>query len=243
MIHKKYKIGIYRILTKHNNKIYIGSSKNIHMRWHKHRYELRKNIHSNKHMLNVYNKYGEEDFEFSIIEEVENISLSTEREQHYIDLYKCYDKNVGYNKRKKAETNLGVVCSEVTREKHRINSLGKKHSEETKKIISEKNKGKIFSEETRKKMSLAKKGKSNHWKGKKRSESQRKFLSELAKQRTGVKNSNSKLTEEQVEEIKNMHKQKIKINDIAKQFSVSRSSIKRIIYNITYKRKSIEENK
>jgi len=50
---------IYAIKNSDNNKIYIGSSKSFYKRLNKHINNLRKNIHSNNHLQNAFNKYGE----------------------------------------------------------------------------------------------------------------------------------------------------------------------------------------
>lgn len=222
--------GVYKITNKVNNKSYIGSSINIKMRWQKHIYDLKKDLHPNKHLLESYKKYGEHNFEFSILEIVEDTDQLIDREQYYLDFYKSYEN--GYNIRKFAENNFGYKHSKKTIEKCRIASTGKQHTEETKKRISLSNIGKIVSEETKKKMSLAKKGKSSHWKGKKRSEKQKKIISDMAKKRIGELNPNSKIKNADIEKIKFMfYQEKIKINTIAESFEVSRSTIKRILHD------------
>lgn len=88
------KSGIYQITNKINGKKYIGSSKDIYKRWYQHKYELNKNKHGNKHLQNAWNKYGQDSFEFEIIEECEP-EKRLYLEQFYIDKYKvCKD---GYN--------------------------------------------------------------------------------------------------------------------------------------------------
>lgn len=78
------KIGIYRIKNPINNKIYIGSTKNIEARWAKHRALLRHNKHQNAHLQNAWNKYGENAFIFEVIEECKIEDLIN-REQFFID--------------------------------------------------------------------------------------------------------------------------------------------------------------
>ena len=56
--------GIYKITNKQNEKFYIGSSTNIEMRWCAHKSCLRRNVHSNQHLQNAWNKYGNEEGEF-----------------------------------------------------------------------------------------------------------------------------------------------------------------------------------
>lgn len=78
------KSGIYSISNTVNGKLYVGSTNNISVRWNKHRALLRHNKHQNTHLQSAWNKYGEESFEFSIIEECSIESL-IEREQYFID--------------------------------------------------------------------------------------------------------------------------------------------------------------
>lgn len=60
--------GIYCIENKINNKTYIGSSKNLYQRLLKHFALLRHNKHENAHLQSAWNKYGEESFEWFILE-------------------------------------------------------------------------------------------------------------------------------------------------------------------------------
>jgi group I intron endonuclease len=61
--------GIYSIETYTNNKVYVGSAVNMYKRvFFNHLRELRKNIHGNKHLQNHFNKYGEDDLLFYVIE-------------------------------------------------------------------------------------------------------------------------------------------------------------------------------
>ena len=61
--------GIYTITNKVTGKLYIGESLDIYRRWHKeHIPKLRKNLHYNSGLQSDFNKYGEENFEFEILE-------------------------------------------------------------------------------------------------------------------------------------------------------------------------------
>jgi group I intron endonuclease len=62
--------GIYSIFCVSDQKRYIGFSMNIEERWYFHRRKLNKNIHENKIMQNAWNKYGKDDFEFSIVQDL-----------------------------------------------------------------------------------------------------------------------------------------------------------------------------
>lgn len=86
--------GIYKIENKVNGKIYVGSSKDIKNRWMQHKRELNKNTHHSVKLQRAWNKYGEENFEFSILEEcAEDKRLYLE--QYYIDKFKSFFE--GYN--------------------------------------------------------------------------------------------------------------------------------------------------
>lgn len=76
--------GIYQIENKINSKVYIGSSNNIKRRWQKHKALLRHNKHPNSHLQAAWNKYGEDNFIFSIIE-LCNIDSLLDREQYFIN--------------------------------------------------------------------------------------------------------------------------------------------------------------
>lgn len=62
--------GIYTITNRATGKLYIGESLDIYRRWHdEHIPQLRKNCHYNKELQNDFNKYGEENFSFEILEQ------------------------------------------------------------------------------------------------------------------------------------------------------------------------------
>lgn len=88
------KCGIYRIINKVNNKIYIGSSKNLYDRLHQHFLQLRRNKHSNNHLQYSYNKYGLDNFYYEIIEFCDLEDQFT-KEQYYITKFKPeYNKSL-----------------------------------------------------------------------------------------------------------------------------------------------------
>lgn len=86
--------GVYKICGP-NDKVYIGSSKNIEKRIEVHRWELKNNKHKNKHLQAAWNKYGELAFTIEILEQcpVENLE---KLEQFYIDYF--WNLGVLYNK-------------------------------------------------------------------------------------------------------------------------------------------------
>ena len=140
------KTGIYKIINKVNNKFYIGSATNFYNRKSKHLQLLRKNLHTNTHLQNSYNKYGEDNFKFKLIEECKKEELPV-REQYYLD-----NLNYDYNICTVVEGRWGLTHTEEV--KNKISNSVKKyhkekgHSEETKKKIAETLKGRKQSAET-----------------------------------------------------------------------------------------------
>lgn len=60
---------VYRILNRKVNKCYIGSTADYDRREYDHLYALRKKNHVNKYLQRAWDKYGEENFEFQVVEE------------------------------------------------------------------------------------------------------------------------------------------------------------------------------
>lgn len=88
--------GIYTITCIINNKYYVGYSKNIHRRFSIHKSYLKSNKHDNQFLQNAWNKYGEKNFVFEILEECEEEYLNS------LEHYWCYWLNshndeYGYN--------------------------------------------------------------------------------------------------------------------------------------------------
>lgn len=133
--------GIYKITHESTDRIYVGSAVNISQRWYTHKTELRGNRHSNQRLQNSWNKHGESEFRFSVIEECKP-ELLIEHEQYWID-----ELNPYYNIARIAGSQLGY-----------------KHTDETKQIIREKRANQIIptglkrSEESRMNISNGHKG-------------------------------------------------------------------------------------
>lgn len=183
--------GIYKIRNIVNGKVIIGSSINIPYRWSAYKCWLRKNKYENQYLQNSWNKYGEQNFEFSVIEECPENQLLI-REDFWISQYDSMNRDKGYNlqsaNRNTGYSYKGWKHTEESLEKMRISHLGKKHTMETiEKMKLDGRRGRKLSDESRMKLSLSCKG---HHRGKgipKTEEHKRKqsmIMKELYKTRT-----------------------------------------------------------
>lgn len=269
---------VYKIEVENHPDFYIGSANSFNDRKLAHLSCLRRKVHKNTYLQNLYNKYGEQSLLFSIVEECENIR---EREQYYIDTLKpkiniCKKVEGRFEVPHKEETKK--LISDKIKEKH---TSGYYNTEEIKTKISNSLKGKTQSKETIQKRNQSRKitldkqapfkplSKFNRDKKKeknaliKQQKEQRNFqiiedlksgirqdiiakkynlspsaITELKKKycpeinnkeiRKGSNNNFSKLTEEQVKEIKYFLKDKVKQQTIADKYNVKLRTIKAI---------------
>lgn len=123
--------GIYLIINLINNKIYVGSAIKFKIRWRIHTNELNRNCHGNKHLQAAWNKYGQENFKFVIIEYTSDL---IEKEQYWIDKLQVCNRKFGYNIVPNARTQLGYKHTNESKNKMSISKLNM--SEETKKKMS-----------------------------------------------------------------------------------------------------------
>jgi group I intron endonuclease len=91
------KSGIYKIINKLDGKYYVGRSRNIVKRWKTHNRDLSYNRHHNDYLQRAWNKYGHDNFEFVVVEYVENKqSLLIDAEERYIQKF-IEERNSGNN--------------------------------------------------------------------------------------------------------------------------------------------------
>ncbi len=131
--------GIYKIVNLADGKAssYIGSSVDIKKRWACHRSTLHSGKHDNARLQHAWNKYGEDAFAFSGLEEVEGDMLPI-MEQEYLDDY--FDRGHCYNLARFAEASpmLGRSHTEEARRKMRLAAQSRPPvSEETRSCLSE----------------------------------------------------------------------------------------------------------
>ncbi|MDO9542079.1 MAG: NUMOD3 domain-containing DNA-binding protein [Kiritimatiellia bacterium] len=149
------KSGIYGIRNIVNGKWSIGQSIDIERRYQVHLRDLRKGAHYNSYFQRAFNKYGEANFEFRILEETE-AGLLDIQERLWIAHYKSNQEQFGYNSENGGR--LNKQPSEETRRKMSKALKGHIVSLETRRKISEKNKGQIISQEQRQRISKTLKG-------------------------------------------------------------------------------------
>lgn len=150
------KSGIYMIQSlKFPDRVYVGSAYNIRRRWNSHIYYLRNNNHHSPKLQNHYNKYGESDLMFDIIESRDYLCNEDilAREQGW-----CY--HFQYQDTWKPYFNIcpqvGNVAGRPSRKKGVPSGV----------VPWNKGKKNVYSEETLKEMATGRKGKEPWNKGK-----------------------------------------------------------------------------
>lgn len=214
-------IGIYKITNIANGKIYIGQTQENFLRryWH-HQWCLKSNTHHNRKLQNAFNKYGDENFEFSIItvcnkEELNDLEIQYIKENDSV--------NKGYNissggqesnpsqyipeevRKRIGELNrqrlLGSKLSEETKQRMRESSRHLSPSDANKKAISEYMKNRVVSDETK---------------------------SKLRRANLGEKSPVAKFTNDDIRNIKQALRNSITCRDLARQYDCSYGAIQAI---------------
>jgi len=147
---------IYTITNKVNGKLYVGKTNNFVYRMSKHKYTLRNKIHINEHLQRAFNKYGEESFDFEILEECKEEYLYSQ-EHYWCNMLDAFNYNKGYNMKPTHPLNKAGNSVEAI-EKTKKALTGKKLSLEHKLKLSLAKQGRKLSDETKLKMSQASKG-------------------------------------------------------------------------------------
>src|ERR1700722_6963177 len=117
---------IYVLQNKLDNKLYVGYTSNLKRRRREH-FKFGYKPLLNKHLYNAMKKYGSDNFVFTVLEEFDNASDAFESEIFWIDYFRSWDHDFGYNDSRGGESG----------------SKGRKHSPETKKRYSEERRGSL----------------------------------------------------------------------------------------------------
>lgn len=75
---------VYKIQCEKDRRFYIGASTNPHKRRLEHFNDLRKNKHHNRFLQRAFNKYGEDTFTYTILEEFQQEDLMWKREEEIL---------------------------------------------------------------------------------------------------------------------------------------------------------------
>lgn len=224
---------IYIVQNIINNKIYVGQTRNPKDRWRQHNYDCFTKQSSGR-LYNSMRKHGSDKFNFIIIEE-HTIKTIDDAEKFWIEFFRSYDDNYGYNIEGGGSTNK--IVSPETRKKLGDSMRGKQHSRESKLKNRESHLGKIHTKETKEKMSASRLGKPL-------SDEHRKAISDghigisvphtteskqkMSKQRQGENNIKAKLSEDDVINILNLIKKNVSDSDIANQYPINRNAVWKI---------------
>jgi group I intron endonuclease len=124
---------IYKIQNLVNGKVYIGqTTQDPHVRYLHHFGSLRNKTHSNNHLQNSFNKYGENGFKFGILIWANSREELNHLEIHFMDQYDALNSEKGYNLRQGGRDGKLAL--------------------ETRQKMSRAMKGRIFSEEHKQKL-------------------------------------------------------------------------------------------
>lgn len=181
--------GIYCIINRSTSQMYIGQSIDIHKRFKEH--IKGKHLHCS-YIDKALAKYGEEAFDFKILEECSPEELNT-KEKEYISKYDTFKNPKHYNltiggefapskipsiAKKISQSQIGKEVSEETRKKQSLAKLGDNNPKYWL--------GKTRSEETKEKIAIAKTGENNYMYGKKHSLETKLKMSESISKKTNT---------------------------------------------------------
>lgn len=140
---------VYKATNKINNKVYIGiTTKTLE---HRKRIHIRDSKTKDTYFYRALRKYGENNFEWEIIDSAETMEELEELERYYINLYDSFNnKKKGYN-----STSGGHNLYEITDEERHNRSKRAKGKNNPMYGVESPMKGKHFTEEHKSKISNA----------------------------------------------------------------------------------------
>lgn len=207
-----------------NEPFYIGIGSN--------EYRAYSTKNRNKHWENITSKT---DYRVDILFEDIDYEYAKEKEMEFIALYGRSDlmKGTLCNKTDGGDGCLGLIHSKESRERMGAPNKGKIISKKHREAISKFHKGKKHTEERKRLMSENMIGEKNHMYGKKISEWHKQRISESS---LGIKNRSSKLTEEDVLEIRSLYSKGGESHrSLAGKYGVAKGNITSILNRKTWK--------
>ena len=230
-------MGVYQIKNIINNKIYIGSTENINIRFNKHLSDLRNSKHHSIHLQRAWNKYGERNFKFNVLKILENKEELLKIEQIYLDTLKSWDTSIGYNIAKYVDAPM----------------RNRKHTKETKEKIGKLSRGRVCSQETIRKRAIKISGCNNYLFGKHPTEDAIKHMSEShrgykmpeeQKRKIGLSNPNHKtFSLEEKKEMIILYLSGKTTTEIGTLYDCAKEIIKRVLIEQNIHIRSISESK
>lgn len=160
-----------------NNKIYVGlTCQSPYGRWND-----GKGYKHQQLFYRAINKYGWENIEHIIVKDGLSLDEASTLEKELIAKYKANNIEYGYNLTSGGEGISGYHLTEEQLERHRQNSLGRKHTQATKDKISRLNKGRKLNLTDEQRAACAERAKNlPHYK---RTDEQKKRMSESYEKR------------------------------------------------------------
>lgn len=147
--------GVYILRCANDNRVYVGSSVDIHRRFLSHIGFLRRGNHANRNLQMAAKAYGLISFSVEVVEECD-VAILRVREQHHLNRLMQTEEGV-FNISKYTD------CSMRGRTGESNPFFGCRHTEKTKSALSSMRIGKPLCTAVREKMSAAKKGKPRQW--------------------------------------------------------------------------------
>ena len=239
------KYAVYIIQNKVNHKIYVGKTgANPHVKRWKQHLKISRNPSRYKAMPIHYAifKYGEDNFDFSIIEEFEDFDECSDAEIFWIEYLRSCDDRCGYNLTLGGE---GNIPTETTRKKMRRSAIKNRYKQTslTVKIVDEIKQmllsGILSQKSIAQKFGVRPQTIGLIAKGK--------IFKDIIGNipivdnppgyslRGGEKNSQAKFTQEQANLIRQEFETGTRIKDLSKKYNCSRQLINRIVHNRSYK--------
>ncbi len=119
--------GIYTITNLINGKIIVGSTEDLNKRNKDHFSQLKRGTHKNPHLQYSFNKHGENNFKFEVLEEC-NIEYLISTELFWVNMLDTQNKERGYNIITPALGWKGGKHTEESKKKIGLASKGNKYA-------------------------------------------------------------------------------------------------------------------